>query len=125
MNIAWWHRLSAPTGSESARRLGGLSPGMPVLCAQESVGRLPHCGIIWVTFGHLGPSGHIMPDHAGDQGEGQSSHSTALGTSNVMVCDNFRGVTGRSQGIIRYFDPSPVQVIEAQLFWPWRLVIAG
>jgi hypothetical protein len=24
-----------------------------------------------------------------------------------MVCDNFRGVTGRSQGIIRYFDPSP------------------
>jgi len=42
-----------------------------------------------------------------------------------MVCDNFRGVTGRSQGIIRYFDPSPVQVIEAQLFWPWRLVIAG
>jgi hypothetical protein len=25
----------------------------------------------------------------------------------VMVCDNFRGATGRSQGIIRYFDPQP------------------
>jgi hypothetical protein len=24
-----------------------------------------------------------------------------------MVCDDFRGVTGRSKGIIRYFDPSP------------------
>jgi hypothetical protein len=25
-------------------------------------------GIMWVTFGHLRPSGHIMPDHAGDRG---------------------------------------------------------
>ena len=40
------------------------------------------------------------------QGEGQSPYSTALGTSNVMVCYDFRGVTGRSQGIIRYFDPT-------------------
>ena len=23
---------------------------------------------MWVTFGHLRPSGHIMPDHAGDRG---------------------------------------------------------
>jgi hypothetical protein len=41
------------------------------------------------------------------QGAGQSPHSTALGRPNVMVCDNFRGVTGCSQGIIRYFDPNP------------------
>jgi hypothetical protein len=25
-------------------------------------------GIMWVTFGHLRPSGHIVPDHAGDRG---------------------------------------------------------
>jgi Phosphoesterase family len=25
-------------------------------------------GIMWVAFGHLRPSGHIMPDHAGDRG---------------------------------------------------------
>ncbi len=25
-------------------------------------------GIMWVTFGHLRPSGHIMPDHASDRG---------------------------------------------------------
>ena len=30
--------------------------------------RLPHLGIMWVTFGHLRPSGHIMPDHVGDRG---------------------------------------------------------
>jgi hypothetical protein len=35
---------------------------------------LNHCygtsviGIMWVTFGHLRPPGHIMPDHAGDRG---------------------------------------------------------
>jgi hypothetical protein len=23
---------------------------------------------MWVTFGHLRPSGHIMPDHGGDRG---------------------------------------------------------
>ena len=28
----------------------------------------PHTRIMWVTFGHLRPSGHIMPDHAGDRG---------------------------------------------------------
>jgi len=28
----------------------------------------PTRGIMWVTFGHLRPSGHIMPDHAGDRG---------------------------------------------------------
>ena len=26
------------------------------------------CGIMWVIFDHLRPSGHIMPDHAGDRG---------------------------------------------------------
>ena len=25
-------------------------------------------GIMWVIFDHLRPSGHIMPDHAGDRG---------------------------------------------------------
>jgi hypothetical protein len=30
--------------------------------------RRPLIGIMWVTFGHLRPAGHIMPDHAGDRG---------------------------------------------------------
>ena len=30
--------------------------------------RRPVIGIMWVTFGHLRPSGHIMPDHQGDRG---------------------------------------------------------
>src|SRR5579864_7191682 len=32
------------------------------------LGRAPHRGIMWVTFGHLRPPGHTMPDHAGDRG---------------------------------------------------------
>ncbi len=28
----------------------------------------PVGGIMWVTFGHLRPPGHIMPDHGGDRG---------------------------------------------------------
>jgi hypothetical protein len=28
----------------------------------------PDLGIMWVIFDHLRPSGHIMPDHAGDRG---------------------------------------------------------
>jgi hypothetical protein len=27
-----------------------------------------HRGLMWMTFGHLRPSGHIMPDHARDRG---------------------------------------------------------
>jgi hypothetical protein len=27
-----------------------------------------HLGIMWVIFGHLRPSGHIVPDHGGDGG---------------------------------------------------------
>ena len=37
--------------------------------AHEHAGmRRPLFGIMWVTFGHLRPSGHIMPDHADDRG---------------------------------------------------------
>jgi hypothetical protein len=28
----------------------------------------PLIGIMWVIFDHLRPSGHVMPDHAGDRG---------------------------------------------------------
>src|SRR5580693_706782 len=34
-------------------------------------------GIMWVSFAHLRPSGHIMPDHAGDRG----AVSLSLGAS--------------------------------------------
>ena len=35
---------------------------------KNAMPELAHIGIMWVTFGHLRPSGHIMPDHAGDRG---------------------------------------------------------
>src|ERR1039458_5884698 len=38
------------------RQSTGLALGQPLI------------GIMWVTFGHLRPSGHIMPDHEGDRG---------------------------------------------------------
>jgi hypothetical protein len=33
-----------------------------------ALGQRPLFGIMWVIFDHLRPSGHIMPDHAGDRG---------------------------------------------------------
>ena len=39
--------------------------GRGIICL---AGARPLIGIMWVTFGHLRPSGHIMPDHAGDRG---------------------------------------------------------
>jgi len=46
--------------AQSIKSAGGTS-------AESAMGRT-HLGIMWVTFGHLRPSGHIMPDHAGDRG---------------------------------------------------------
>jgi len=39
----------------------------PAFCRVNSNGR-PLIRIMWVIFDHLRPSGHIMPDHAGDRG---------------------------------------------------------
>jgi hypothetical protein len=52
------HRLpSKPSGSQ--RQSERISLGRTTRT---------HSGIMWVTFGHLRPSGHIMPDHGGDRG---------------------------------------------------------
>jgi hypothetical protein len=36
--------------------------------AKNSVAKRSLIGIMWVIEDHLRPSGHIMPDHAGDRG---------------------------------------------------------
>jgi catechol 2,3-dioxygenase-like lactoylglutathione lyase family enzyme len=45
----------------------------PKPCSRRLAGRaftadVALLGIMWVTFGHLRPLGHIMPNHAGDRG---------------------------------------------------------
>jgi len=52
-------KLLAEQTSSVSRTADGRLPPEPVC---------PPCGIMWVTFGHLRPSGHIMPDHGGDRG---------------------------------------------------------
>jgi hypothetical protein len=41
---------------------------MQTRTSQSREATRPHLGIMWVTFGHLRSSGHIMPDHAGNRG---------------------------------------------------------
>src|ERR1700735_4547307 len=62
--------LRAPgvtTSRRSTSRKLIAPPGTDWLPRRLSTKR-PVVGIMWVTFGHLRPSGHIMPDHGGDRG---------------------------------------------------------
>jgi hypothetical protein len=52
---------SSHRGDASGSR--GNSPAVQVELRPNTLS-----GIMWVTFGHLRTSGHIMPDHAGDRG---------------------------------------------------------
>jgi hypothetical protein len=55
-----------PGGLRVRRR--GAGRGRPLGRGSSCPTSRAVCGIMWVTFGHLRPSGHIMPDHAGDRG---------------------------------------------------------
>ena len=46
----------------------GASDGRPGQRRPRQLPIHPLIGIVWVIFDHLRPSGHIMPDHAGDRG---------------------------------------------------------
>lgn len=59
---AEWHGSTAERAGMTRDPPCGLGKG------PSAIQTRPLIGIMWVTFGHLRPSGHIMPDHAGDRG---------------------------------------------------------
>jgi hypothetical protein len=56
---------------QGRNRVGSARIGAPIVrfCACKVAWmNCPHRGIMWVIEDHLRPSGHIVPDHAGDRG---------------------------------------------------------
>jgi len=78
---SWW-----------ARCLSMLRASSAAVAARSRRTRRALCGIMWVIFDHLRPSGHIMPDHAGDR-EAQWPWLWCLTITSISARSGRRGLS--------------------------------